>query len=74
MKHEERIAMRGMIEHKSADLLERLERFCAAASGLTLMEMGEVADMLKDLSEVEKNLAKAHHYENECPRYEDKKY
>ena len=38
------------------------------------MEMGEVADMLKDLSEVEKNLAKAHHYENECPRYEDKKY
>ena len=71
---EERIAMREMIEHKSADLLERLERFCAAASGLTLMEMGEVADMLKDLSEVEKNLAKAHHYENECPRYEEKKY
>ena len=30
--------------------------------------------LLKDLSEVEKNLAKAHHYETECPRYEDKKY
>lgn len=74
MKHEERIAMRGKIEHKSADLLERLERFCTAASGLTLMEMGEVADMLKDLSEIEKNLAKAHHYESDSPRYEDKKF
>ena len=29
---------------------------------------------LDNPSEVEKNLAKAHHYESECPRYEEKKY
>ena len=74
MKHEERIAMRDMIERKSADLLGRLERFCAESAGLTLMQIGEVSDTLKDLSEVEKNLAKTHHYESEHPRYEEKKY
>lgn len=74
MTHEERIAMRDMVEHKSVDLLSRLERFCSENAGLTLPQMGEVADMLKDISEVEKNLAKAHHYEKEHPRHEDKKY
>lgn len=74
MKHEERMAMRDMVEHKSVDLLARLERFCSESTGLTLSQMGEVADMLKDISEVEKNLAKAHHYETERPRYEEKKY
>lgn len=74
MKHEERMAMRDMVEHKSIDLMARLERFCSENAGLTLSQMGEVADMLKDISEVEKNLAKAHHYETERPRYEEKKY
>ena len=74
MKHDERIAMRDMIERKSADLLGRLERFCAESAGLTLMQIGEVSDALKDLSEVEKNLAKTHHYESEHPHYEEKKY
>lgn len=74
MTHEERMAVREKVERKSADLLERLERFCSETSGLTLSQMGEVADMLKDISEVEKNLAKAHHLEREHPRYEEKKY
>ena len=74
MTHEEKIAMRNMIEHKSADLLERLERFCAESSGLTLMQIGEVSDVLKDLAEVEKNLAKVHHLESEHPIHDEKKY
>lgn len=74
MTHEERISMRNMIEHKSADLLERLERFCAESSGLTLMQIGEVSDVLKDLAEVEEKLAKAYHYESKNPHYDEKKY
>lgn len=74
MTHEERMAMRNMIEHKSADLLERLERFCSETSGITLMQMGEVANILKDLSEVEKNMAKIRHLESEHPVHDEKKY
>ena len=74
MTHEERIAIREKIAWKSADLLERLERFCSEASGLTLMQMGEVSDILKDLSEVEKNMAKIHHLESERPVHDEKKY
>lgn len=74
MTHEERMVVREKVEFKSADLLERLERFCLENIGLTLSQMGEVADIIKDISEVEKNLAKAHHYEKESPRHEEKKY
>ena len=74
MKHEERVAVRDMIEHKAVDLFERLERFCAESSGLTLMQMGEVSDILKDLAEVEEKLAKARHYEAERPHHDEKKY
>ena len=74
MTHEERMVIREKIEWKSADLLERLDRFCSEVSGLTLMQMGEVSDILKDLSEVEKNVAKIHHLEKEHPVHDEKKY
>lgn len=74
MTYEEKTVIREKIAWKASDLLERLERFCSEVSGLTLMQMGEVSDILKDLSEVEKNLAKVHHYESEHPVHDEKKY
>jgi hypothetical protein len=38
------------------------------------MQMGEVSDILKDLSEVEKNMAKVRHLEKEHPIHDEKKY
>lgn len=67
-------ATKIMLKNMPVFLAEELIALYKIKTPYKLMEMGEVADMLKDLSEVEKNLAKAHHYETECPRYEDKKY
>lgn len=74
MTHEEKMAVREKLEWKTSELFERLERFCMENSGLTLSQMGIVSDILKDMSEVEKNLAKIHHLESEHPHHEDKKY
>ena len=74
MTYEEKTVIREKIAWKSSDLLERLERFCSEVSGLTLMQMGEASDILKDLSEVEKNMAKVRHLESENPVHDEKKY
>lgn len=74
MTHEERIMFRQKLEHKAFALYGRLEKVCADSEQMTLGQMSEAADIMKDLSEVEKNLAKAHYYEREHPHYEEKKY
>lgn len=74
MTHEERMILREKIEWKVSDLFERLERFCSETSGLTLVQIGVASDVLKDLADAEKNLAKAKHLEKEHPYHEDKKY
>jgi hypothetical protein len=72
MTHEEKMVCRDAIHHEGRMLMERLKKVVSEPIGLA--EMMDVADILKDLSYVEKNIAKAHYYESERPRYEDKKY
>lgn len=72
MTHEEKIARREEIYHKAKALMERLGKACAEPMGWP--EMMDAADMLKDLSEVEKNMAKVHYYESEAPHHEGKRY
>lgn len=72
MTHEEKIACREKIHHKARTLMERLEKACSEPMGW--QEMMWAADILKDLSSVDKNIAKAHYYESEHPHHEDKKY
>ena len=74
MTYEERIEIRGKLEWKIHDLFERLERFCAETSGLTLAQIGVVSDVIKDMTEAEKNLAKVHHLESDHPVHDEKKY
>ena len=54
--------------------MDRLEKACADSTPITWQEMMWAADIMKDLSSVEKNLAKTHYYENEHPQHDDKKY
>jgi hypothetical protein len=72
MTHEEKIARREKIHHHSISLMERLEKACSEPMGW--QEMMDAADIIKDMSEVEKNMAKVHYYESEHPYHEDRKY
>lgn len=72
MTREERIAFRDKLSHKAKSLVDRLEKACSEPMGWP--EMMDAADIIKDMSEVEKNLAKIHHYESERPHYDEKKY
>ena len=72
MTYEEKVACRDAIHPEGKMLMERLKKVVSEPIGLA--EMMDVADILKDLSYVEKNIAKAHYYESERPHYEDKKY
>ena len=74
MTHEERMMFRNKLEHKAKSLMDRLEKACADNTPITWQEMMWASDIMKDLSEVEKNLAKVHHLESEHPVHDEKKY
>lgn len=42
-------------------MMDKLEKIARSEDAMTLAEMGELADMMKDMSYVEKNIAKAHY-------------
>jgi hypothetical protein len=49
--------------HTGIDMIfEKLERMGTDKKGWSLCELGEVADILKDVTESHKNLIKAYHY------------
>ena len=74
MTFEEKAMFRDKLEHKAKSLMDRLEKACADSTPITWQEMMWAADIMKDLSSVEKNLAKVYHYESQDPFHEDKKY
>jgi hypothetical protein len=40
--------------------MDRVEKVCREKDSWTLMEMYQMADIMKDMAETEKNVAKAH--------------
>lgn len=74
MTHEERTMFRNKLEHKAKSLMDKLEKACAENTPITWQEMMWASDIMKDLSSVEKNLAKVHHLESEHPVHDEKKY
>lgn len=67
MTHEEKMELHNKMHTGSKMILERVENVCRTQSNFTWTELMYMADILKDLAEMEASLAKAHHYAKECP-------
>lgn len=61
MTHDERMKLYSDFHSGVRMMMDKLEKIARADVAMTLSEMGELADIMKDLSCVEKNIAKAHH-------------
>ena len=61
MTSEERMKLYSDFHSGVRMMMDKLEKIARADVAMTLSEMGELADIMKDLSCVEKNIAKAHH-------------
>lgn len=46
-------------------LMDKIEKISREKSTWTLTELGDVADIIKDLASTEKNVAKSHYYFSE---------
>lgn len=42
-------------------MMDKLEKISREKDSLTLAQMGDIADIMKDLASAEKSIAKAHH-------------
>lgn len=62
MTREQVQRMHDEIEVHAYKLLERVNKYCASTEKYTWAELMNVADIMKDLSEIGKNLAKTKHY------------
>lgn len=60
MTHEERIKLFNDFHSGVRMFMDKIEKISREKQTWTLMELGEVADIIKDLSKTEKNIAKTH--------------
>lgn len=61
MTSEERMKLYDDFHSGVRMMMDKLEKIARSGEAMTLGEMGELADMMKDMSYVEKNIAKAHY-------------
>lgn len=60
MTNEERKNMYERFHSGVKMYLDRIEKISREKATWTMTELGDIADIMKDMSEVEKNIAKAH--------------
>ena len=65
MKTEERMKLYDDFHSGVRMMMDKIEKIAKEKSSWTLCEMGEVADIMKDLAMTEKGIAKAHHIYSE---------
>ena len=61
MTTEERMKLYDDFHSGVRMMMDKLEKVARADVAMTLSEMGEIADIMKDLATTEKGIAKAHH-------------
>jgi len=64
MTHEEKMAMRKNIYAHLSVLLEKVHKMFQASSELTVQQMIDASDILKDISSADKSLSKACYYDS----------
>ncbi|MBO7712628.1 MAG: hypothetical protein J6S85_03945 [Methanobrevibacter sp.] len=71
MTNEERTKLYSDFHSGVRMMMDKLEKIARADVAMTLSEMGEIADIMKDLAMTEKGIAKAHYCYSE---HDDKLY
>ena len=61
MTNEERMKLYDDFHSGVRMMMDKIEKVARSESVMTLAEMGELADIMKDLAMTEKGIAKAHH-------------
>jgi hypothetical protein len=74
MTHEEKMAMRKAIYEHMNILLNKVHKMFAASNELTVQQMLDASDILKDISSADKSLSKACYYDSMSGSSADKKY
>lgn len=65
MTNEERLTIYNSFHKGVQMMLEKMEKMGREKPDWSLCEMGQLSDIMKDLSETEKNLTKANYYSME---------
>ena len=74
MTHEEKHEMRKAIYEHLNILLEKVHKMFSSSSELTVQQMIDASDILKDISSADKSLSKACYYDSKRGDADDKKY
>lgn len=74
MTHEEKHEMRKAIYEHLNILLEKVHKMFSSSSELTVQQMIDASDILKDISSADKSLSKACYYDSMRVDADDKRY
>ena len=74
MTHEEKIAMRKAIYEHLNILLNKVHKMFASSNELTIQQMMDASDILKDIAKADSAMSKGCYYDNMSGTSADKKY
>jgi len=74
MTHEEKHEMRKAIYEHIGILLNKVHKMFESSSELTIQQMMDASDILKDISSADKSLSKACYYDSMRGGSDDRKY
>ena len=74
MTHEEKMAMRKAIYEHLGILLNKVHRMFESSSELTVQQMIDGSDILKDIAKADSAMSKACYYDSKRGDADDKKY
>ena len=74
MSHEEKMAMRKAIYEHMNILLNKVHKMFASSSELTVQQMLDASDILKDIAKADSSMSKSCYYDSMNTTSDDKKY